>query len=203
MSRIAPKQLRDYPWYVRFVLRRQQRRYGRVLAPSFLWGRLPRAFVAMLASLGAFQHRRYPVDAVLRSLVSIRIAQLTGCRFCVDLNAHNFLEAAGETEKPGEVERWRESGVFTERERAALAYAEAVTGACDAVGGKDIDSLRQHFSEDEITALTAWIAFQNMSARFNAALGAEEHGFCRPVGAGDGTVQQATPAAAAIRGLEE
>ncbi|MFO7781263.1 MAG: carboxymuconolactone decarboxylase family protein, partial [Spirochaetia bacterium] len=43
----------------------------------------------------------------------------------------------------------------------------------------DIASLKELFAEDEITALTAWIAFQNMSAKFNAALGAEEHGFCR------------------------
>jgi alkylhydroperoxidase family enzyme len=43
----------------------------------------------------------------------------------------------------------------------------------------DIASLKELFTEDKITALTAWIAFQNMSAKFNAAFGAEEHGFCR------------------------
>jgi AhpD family alkylhydroperoxidase len=200
MSRIAAKQLKDYPWYVRFILRRQQRKYGRVLAPSLLWGRLPRAFVAMLASLGAFQGRRYPVDTVLRSLVSIRIAQLNGCHFCVDLNAYNFLQAAGEAQKPEEVARWRESSVFTERERAALGHAEAMTAACDRIRGGDIESLKTHFSEDEITALTAWIAFQNMSAKFNAALGAEEHGFCRSSSTESAS---AVPSMAGIRGLGE
>ena len=200
MSRIAAKQLKDYPWYVRLVLRRQQRKYGRVLAPSLLWGRLPRAFVTMLASLGAFQGRRYPVDAVLRSLVSIRIAQLNGCHFCVDLNAHNFLQAAGEAQKPEQVARWRDSSVFTDRERAALEYAEAMTSACDRISGQDIDALKRIFSDDEITALSAWIAFQNMSAKFNAALGAEEHGFCRPAGAdGSAPVQSI----AGIRPLED
>ena len=53
--------------------------------------------------------------------------------------------------------RWRESKLFSDRERVAL---------------------RNHFSDYEITALTAWIAFQNMGAKFNTARGAEEHGFC-------------------------
>ena len=42
-----------------------------------------------------------------------------------------------------------------------------------------IDALRPHFDDDGIVALTAWIAFQNFAAKFNAALGAEEHGLCR------------------------
>jgi AhpD family alkylhydroperoxidase len=139
----------------------------------------------MLASLGAFQSRRYPVDAVLRSLVSIRIAQLNGCTFCVDLNSYNFLRAAGEAEKPDAVEQWRGSAIFTDRERAALDYAEAMTDACASIDHRRIASLRNHFTEDEITALTAWIAYQNMSAKFNAALGAEEHGFCNVPGAAE------------------
>ena len=179
MSRIEAKPISEYPWYVRWVLRRQQRKYGRVLAPSFLWGRLPGPFVAMLTSLGFFQSKRFPVDTVLRSLVSIRIAQLNGCGFCVDLNAHNFLEAAGAQEKPEDVGRWRESSLFDERERAALEYAEEMTDRCSSIGDEHIASLKDLFSADEITALTSWIAFQNMSAKFNAALGAEEYGFCR------------------------
>jgi alkylhydroperoxidase family enzyme len=41
------------------------------------------------------------------------------------------------------------------------------------------EALRRHFDDDGIVALTAWIAFQNLSAKFNAALGAEENGLCR------------------------
>jgi AhpD family alkylhydroperoxidase len=153
----------------------------------------------MLASLGAFQGRRYPVDAVLRSLVSIRIAQLNACHFCVDLNAYTFLQAAGNAKRPEQVAEWRDSTVFTDRERAALQYAEAMTIACDRIAGQDIDPLKSVFSDDEVTALSAWIAFQNMSAKFNAALGAEEHGFCRPAGA-DASVP--VRSIAGIRALE-
>ncbi len=183
MSRIKAKPLSEYPWYVRLVLRRQERKYGRVLAPSLLWGRLPGPFLAVLTSLGFFQSKKFPVGGQLRSLLSIRIAQLNGCDFCVDLNSYNYLRATGTPQKPEEIARWPESRLFTPEERAALAYAEAMTNRCGSIGGDTTESLKAYFSEDEITALTAWIAFQNMSAKFNAALGAEEHGFCRIPGA--------------------
>ncbi len=179
MARIQPKPLSQYPWYIRWFLRRQQRKYGRVLAPSLLWGRLPGPFIGMLVTLGFFQRRSFPLSSALRSLVSIRIAQLNGCHFCVDLNSYNFMQAAGAERKAADVERWRESSLFSERERAALEFAEAVTERCAAVDSRRITALRARFTDDEITALTAWAAFQNMSAKFNAALGAEEHGFCR------------------------
>ncbi|WP_412852635.1 carboxymuconolactone decarboxylase family protein [Ectothiorhodospira shaposhnikovii] len=93
--------------FTRWFLGRQRRVHGAVLAPSWLWGRLPGAFIGMLVLLAAFQRRSYPIDTALRSLVSIRIAQLNGCRFCVDLNAHNFLKARGEESKANAVAQWR------------------------------------------------------------------------------------------------
>ncbi len=186
MARIAPKPLSDYPWYVRWFLRRQRRVYGEVLAPSWLWGRLPGAFLGMLGLLAVFQRKRYPVDAGLRSLVSIRIAQMNGCHFCVDLNAYNYLKNAGDEDKAQRVGEWRQHSGFTAAERAALAWAEQVTKDCAAIDDQALEQIRHHYSEDQVTALTAWIGFQNMSAKFNAALGAEEHGFCAvPSGSGE------------------
>ncbi|MFP4334158.1 MAG: carboxymuconolactone decarboxylase family protein [Wenzhouxiangella sp.] len=178
MSRIPPKPLNDYPWYIRFFLRRQRRVYGQMLAPSLLWGRLPGAFIGMLGLLGVFGRRTYPVDARLRSLVSIRIAQLNGCHFCVDLNAYNFLKASGDEARAAAVAEWRQSDLFTPAERAALGWAEAVTERCAGIDQQAVNALRVHFNDDQVTGLTAWIGFQNMSAKFNAALGAEQHGFC-------------------------
>ncbi|MCF7990123.1 MAG: carboxymuconolactone decarboxylase family protein [Thiohalocapsa sp.] len=178
MAHIPPRPIAQYPWFVGLVLRRQERKYGSILAPSLLWGRLPGAFVGMLGLLGIFNRRSYPVGPGLRSLVSIRIAQCNGCSFCVDLNAYNYLEASGAADKAANVSDWSTSPLYDPPERAALAYAEKVTERCSVVSDADIDGLREYFSDDQITALTAWIAFQNMSAKFNAALGAEEHGFC-------------------------
>lgn len=190
MARIAPKPLNDYPWYVRWFLRRQRRVYGEVLAPSWLWGRLPGAFLGMLGLLAVFQRSSYPVDARLRSLVSVRIAQLNGCHFCVDLNSYNYLKNAGEEDKARAVGAWRDHPGFSAAERAALAWAEQVTQDCAGIDEQALADIREHYSDDEVTALTAWIGFQNMSAKFNAALGAEEHGFCGVPSAPEGSDSQ-------------
>ncbi len=196
MSWITAKQLGDYPFYLRWFFRRQARKYGRTLSPSWLWGRLPGHFGGMLLLLGLFQRKAFPVDAALRSLVSARVAQLNGCAFCVDLNAYNLLHATGSSAKAEAVGSWQDSDLYSERERVALDYAEAVTDTRRRVGPAQAASLRQQFDDHEIVALTAWISFQNMSAKFNSALGAEESGLCPWLGARDqpeGTVTSLTP----------
>jgi AhpD family alkylhydroperoxidase len=179
MASIAPKAPHEYPWYLRLFFRNQERKYGRTLSPSWLWGRLPGHFGGLLFLLWLFQRRRFPVDTELRSLVSVRVAQLNGCAFCVDLNAWNLLQAAGSPAKAEAVEHWRDSPLFTPKERDALDYAEAMTDTGRRVTAPQTEALRRHFDDDGIVALTAWIAFQNLSAKFNAALGAEENGLCR------------------------
>jgi AhpD family alkylhydroperoxidase len=179
MATIAPKPLRDYPWYLRWFFGWQAHKYGQTLSPSWLWGRLPGHFAGLLFLVWRFQRRAFPVDTALRSLVSIRVAQLNGCGFCVDLNAYNLLAAAGSTAKAEAAAHWRDSALYDERERAALDYAEAMTQTGRGVSTEQVAALRPHFDADGIVALTAWIAFQNMSAKFNAALGAEANGLCR------------------------
>jgi AhpD family alkylhydroperoxidase len=179
MAFLQPKPLKEYPFYLRWFFRRQARKYGRTLAPSWLWGRLPGHFVGLLFLLGLFQRKRFAVDKALRSLVSARVAQLNGCAFCVDLNSYNLLQATGSTAKAEAVGRWRESELYTEKERAALDYAEAMTDTARRVTPMHIAALRNYFDDDGIVALTAWIAFQNLSAKFNSALGAEENELCK------------------------
>ena len=63
------------------------------------------------------------------------------------------------------------SPLFDDRERAALEYADAVTRAGDEVGDELFERLRRHFDEDQIVELTAVIAWENASSKFNHALG--------------------------------
>jgi alkylhydroperoxidase family enzyme len=142
-------------------------------------GTVAGTFRRLLFLLWRFQRRSFPVDTALRSLVSARVAQPNGCAFCVDLNAYNFLQAEGSTAKAEEIDQWRKSSLYSDRERAALEYAEAMTDTNRRVRPEQIEALRPHFDDDGIVALTVWIAFQNFAAKFNAALGAEEHGLCR------------------------
>ncbi len=179
MPFIAPKPLHEYPFYLRWFFQRQERKYGMTLSPSWLWGRLPAHFGGLLLLLGAFQRKRFPIDTALRSLVSARIAQMNGCDFCVDLNSYNLLQATGSTAKAEAVAQWRTSSLYSDRERLALDYAETMTDTTRRVTPAQIASMKTHFDDDAIVALTAWIAFQNMSAKFNSALGAEDNALCR------------------------
>lgn len=192
MAYLEPKPLAQYPWYLRWFFRRQARKYGQTLSPSWLWGRFPGHFGGLLLLLGLFQRKSFPIPPRLRALASIRIAQLNGCAFCVDLNALHLLKSAESADRAaaqaGAVADWRASPLFNPTEQAVLAYAEAMTDTNQRPGPDRIAALRPHFDEDAIVALTAWIAFQNLSAKFNAALGAEDNGLCRlPKRPGSGT----------------
>jgi AhpD family alkylhydroperoxidase len=167
-----------YPWYVRLMLRRQRRRYGRELEPVRLWARMPGAFLAMSAMYRALDLKSSPVEPALRSLVQLRVSQINGCEFCVDLNSFLGSGRGLAQDKLREVPEFEDSPAFSEREKAALSYAETVTRSDRRVDEELIVRLRRHFDDQAIVELAALIAYQNMSAKFNAALGVPAHGFC-------------------------
>ena len=177
-SRIRPLPEIRYPWHTRVILALQRRRYGRPLEPALLWGRIPRAFLMLTLLYRSIDRARSPLDPVLRSLVQVRISQINGCAFCIDLNSAAALERHGSVEKLTALPDYASSALFAERERAAIAYAEAVTDSTRRVDDTLFARLRQSFSEQEIVELTALIAFQNMSSKFNSALGVPAQGFC-------------------------
>lgn len=183
--RIATKPLRDYPWYLRPFFRNQRRKYGAVLDSALLWARSPRLFLAVAILYGMIDRRSSPIEPALRSLVTVRVSQLNHCPFCVDLNSATLIKRGAGFEKVEALGRWRESTLFAERERAALDYAEAMTVTGPGVDDALMTRLKRHFDDDAIVELTGLVAFQNLSSRFNSALGVPAQGFCaRPLSAG-------------------
>jgi len=166
------------PWYLWPLLRRQQRRYGTVLEPTALWSHRPAALLAFLSLFSALRGRRSPLPAGLRALASLRVSQLTDCAFCIDMNAAMLAEAGLPMAKALAVAGWRTDAAFDATERLVLEYAEAMTATPPAVNDELFSRLRAVFDPKAIVELTAVIGFQNMSARFNAALQAQAHGFC-------------------------
>lgn len=167
-----------YPWYMRFVFRRQRLRYGHELEPARLWGRIPGAFFAMTAMYRTLDRGASPIEPSLRSLLQVRVSQINHCAFCIDLNAHLGLERGVTADKLAALPEFGGSPVFSAREKAALRYAEAVTRNEPGVSETVVSELRAHFGDQEIVELAALIAFQNMSSKFNAALGVPAEGFC-------------------------
>lgn len=184
-----------FAWYVRLFFWNQRRRYGKVLEPSRLWGRTPGVFAALALLYGALDRRSSPIDPAIRTLVTVRVSQINHCAFCVDINSATALNRGLSEEKLAEVDRFDDSALFDDRERAALAYAEAMTFTGGQPDDGQFAALRRHYDDDGIVELTALIAFQNLSSKFNAALRVEPQGFCRleTRTAGRGSAQSRPP----------
>ncbi|MDZ4259712.1 MAG: carboxymuconolactone decarboxylase family protein [Gemmatimonadales bacterium] len=177
--RIAPKLMTAYPWYLSPFFRNQRRKYGRVLDSALLWARSPRLFLGVAILYGMIDRRKSPIDPALRSLLTVRVSQINWCAFCVDLNAATLMKRGATAAKVEALAHWRESALFDERERAALDYAEAMTQSDRRVGEEVYLELTRHFADDAIIELTALVAFQNMSSKFNSALAVPPQGFCQ------------------------
>jgi AhpD family alkylhydroperoxidase len=175
--RIAPAGTR--PWYLRPFFWNQRRKYGKVLDAALLWARSPRLFLAVATLYGAIDRRSSPIPSALRSLLTVRVSQMNHCRFCIDINSATLLKRGIGEDKLYALENWRASNLFDERERIALEYAEAITRSDLEVSEDLLARLKRHFDDDAIVELTALIAFQNMSSKFNAALEVPPQGFCR------------------------
>ena len=104
-----------------------------------------------------------PIDSSIKELVKTRASQINGCAFCVEMHTRE-ARAAGETEERLYLlSAWRESPLYTERERAALAWTEALTLVADTHAPDDVyNEARKHFNEQELTELTVGIGLINL-----------------------------------------
>lgn len=176
---LKDQQNHRYSWYVKIFFWNQKRKYGQILEPARLWGRTPKVFAGLALLYGALDRKCSPIEPSLRSLITVRVSQINWCKFCVDINSMMVLRRGGSEEKLKALQDYEQSELFTEREKAALSYAEVVTVSDKQVSRENRERLKQHFSDDEIIELTAIISFQNMSSKFNASLDVQPQGFCK------------------------
>ena len=146
----------------------------------------PDLFKAYLAFSQAI--RGSAIDAVTRNLVQIRASQMNGCAFCLDMHVKE-AKIDGERElRLHHVAIWRESPLFSERERAALEWTEALTRLSDhGVSDEIYDAVRKQLSEKDmsdlsfaIMAINGWnrlsIGFQAAPGSADAAYGLDKAG---------------------------
>jgi AhpD family alkylhydroperoxidase len=177
--RVTEKPISSYPWYLRPFFWNQKRKYGQVLKPALIWARVPRLFAAIAILYGVLDRKSSPINPVLRSLITVRVSQINGCRFCIDINSAVLAKRTGSMNKVEALEQWQESELFDNKERDVLEYVEAVTYTDRLVDDDLSQRLHEYFNEDEIVELTGLIAFQNLSSKFNSALDLPAQGFCR------------------------
>ena len=110
--------------------------------------------VKVLRGFGGYLRSR-DIDARLRNLLDIRVSQLNGCAFCLDMHCHEAREAGETQQRLDCLAAWRETDLFSAREKAALAWAEAVTLLSETHVPDDVYAgVREHFSEEELVDLT-------------------------------------------------
>lgn len=122
-----------------------------------------------LFNLGTYLAKS-PLEQSLLDLVAFRVSQINGCAYCLDMHSKD-LRAHGETEQRlYMLDAWREAPIYTDRERAAFAWAEAVTKLKNKNVPDEVyeDAMRQ-FSEEELVDLTMAVIGINGWNRLNVA----------------------------------
>jgi len=111
------------------------------------------------------------LEEKLLHLIKMRASQINGCAYCIDMHSKD-ARALGETEQRlYELNAWRETPFYTERERAALAWAEALTLIAETHAPDSVfEEVRKHFSEKEIVDLTHAISAINSWNRLAIAM---------------------------------
>ncbi len=126
----------------------------------------PGVFKAML---GMVQYlHECGLEGSLLTLVDLRASQINGCAYCLDMHWKD-LRASGETEQRlYSLDAWRESPFYTDRERAALEWTEALTLITDGhVPDEVYEQVRQHFNDKELSDLTLAVVTINGWNRLN------------------------------------
>ncbi|UGT43370.1 carboxymuconolactone decarboxylase family protein [Nocardia yamanashiensis] len=112
---------------------------------------------------------RTSLEKPLRELVKLRVAQINGCVYCVDMHSRDAIAGGDTWRRVNLVAVWREAPFFTPRERAAFALAEAMTRLADSEVSQDIwQAAAEEFADQELAELVWHIAIINTWTRLGA-----------------------------------
>src|SRR5277367_3562145 len=136
------------------------------------YGLLAPEGLAKMRDLEHYLNNGAALDASLREMVRLRVSQLNGCEFCIRFHTVELRKVNETEERIAGVADWRGSELYTKRERAALAWAEAVTNIQDGHAPDVVyDEVRAHFSDVETVNLTLVVTTINAWNRISISLG--------------------------------
>jgi len=111
------------------------------------------------------------LEKSLIELVKIRASQINGCAFCINMHTEDARKRGETEQRIYLLNAWRESPLYSPRERAALAWTEALTRIAETHAPDDVyDEVRQHFDDEEIVVLTTLIGMINLWNRLAISL---------------------------------
>jgi AhpD family alkylhydroperoxidase len=159
------------------MYRYAKRRFGEVPEPFAVVAHHPRLLVASAVHETMLQSASRKLPANVRELAVFWTARTIGCSWCVDFGAMLQRLDGLDIDRLKDIDNYATSPHFTDDERAAIAYADAITADPHTVTDEQVADLRARFGENGVIELTYQIGLENMRARMNAALGITEQGF--------------------------
>jgi 4-carboxymuconolactone decarboxylase len=148
---------------------------GSGMEPVEIWAHQPK----MMMGMGKFNQavrKGKSVDERIKNLVELKGAQMIGCEYCVDLGSQICRHSGFSDEELLALTRYRQSDLFTEREKLALDYTVAVMRTPVEVSDELFAGVKEHFSDEQLVEITALLTVVNVD-RFNAAFGIGSAGF--------------------------
>jgi AhpD family alkylhydroperoxidase len=148
---------------------------GNGIEPMEIWAHQPK----MMIGMGKFNQavrKGKSVDERLKNLVELKGAQMIGCEYCVDLGSQICRNSGFSDEELLALARYRQSDLFTDREKLALDYAVAVMRTPVEVTDELVAQMKEHFSDEQLVEITALLTLVNLD-RFNAAFAIGSAGF--------------------------
>ena len=148
---------------------------GNGIEPIEIWAHQPK----MMMGMGKFNQavrKGKAVDERLKNLIELKGAQMIGCEFCVDLGSQICRNSGFSDDELLALPRYRETDLFTEREKLALDYTVAVMRTPVEVTDELFTRMKEHFSDQQLVEITALLTVVNLD-RFNAAFGIGSAGF--------------------------
>ena len=176
-TRIEPLPAKRAGLLTRAMYRVAKRRYGQVPEPLAVVAHHRKLMVnwAVHESLTEWASKTLPVS--VRQLAVLWTARTIGCSWCVDFGSMLQRLDGLDMERLKDIDNYAVSTAFSDDERAAIAYADAMTTDPHTVTDEQVDDLRARFGNAGVVELTYQIGLENMRARVNATLGITEQGF--------------------------
>jgi AhpD family alkylhydroperoxidase len=165
------------PLWIRAAYRYAKRRYGEVPEPFAVSAHHRGLLVASAVHEMAVERASTKLPASVRELAVFWTARTIGCSWCVDFGSMLIRLDGLDVERLKYVDEYATSPLFTDDERAAIAYADAMTTDPHTVTDEQVADLRRRFGDAGVIELTYQIGIENMRARMNTALGITEQGF--------------------------
>ncbi|WP_263381660.1 carboxymuconolactone decarboxylase family protein [Granulicella arctica] len=144
--------------------------------PRLKYGQLAPEGLAKMTALEHYLNAESGLHKVLLDLLRLRVSAMNGCEYCIRLHTAELRKLLETGEQIDGLAEWRSSSAYTERERAALAWAEALTNIQDGHAPDAIyNEVRAHFSDVETVNLTLVITTINAWNRIAIALGSHSN----------------------------